>query len=100
MLIVVRGVHRVVDAMAAILGHIVPDCEIHLALLLSLPPLLDFTNMSMSRFFVLVLNQVVMIRDNTLLYLVLIMTYLLEHMKVFVRILLRKVTILWLVVHR
>lgn len=83
MLIVVGSVHR---AVAAILDQVVPDSEVHLALLLRLSPLLDFTCLSMSRLFVLVL-YLLMIRGSNLLLVMLIMTYLLEHMKVFVRIL-------------
>ena len=83
MLIVVGSVHR---AVAAILDQVVPDSEVHLALLLRLSPLLDFTYLSMSRLFVLVL-YLLMIRGSNLLLVMLIMTYLLEHMKVFVRIL-------------
>ena len=54
MLIVVWSVHRVVSA---ILDQIVPDSEVHLALLLRLSPLLYFTNLSMGRLFVLVIIQ-------------------------------------------
>ena len=52
MLAVVGTVHW---AVASILDQVVPDSEVHLALLLRLSPLLDFTYLSMSRLFVLVL---------------------------------------------
>ena len=81
-------VHRVVAT--TVLGHIVPDCEVHLTLFLGLSPLLDFTAyMSMGYFFVQVLN-LVLIRFLTIQNVVLIMTYLIDHMKVFVRILVGK----------
>ena len=96
MLIVVGSVHRPV---AAILDQVVPDSEVHLALLLRLSPLLDFTYLSMSRLFVLVLN-LLMIRGSNLLLVMLILTYLLEHMKVFVRILVRETKVFRLRMHR
>ena len=96
MLAVVGTVHW---AVAAILDQVVPDSEVHLALLLRLSPLLDFTYLSMSRLFVLVL-YLLMIWGSNLLLVMLILAYLLVHMKVFVRILVRETKVFRLMIHR